>query len=133
MCELRDYTEEEQPSKERRSKQMESAEKHKIVGEYDTILLDIWWGNGTPEMERQMFVLRTKLNLYMPIAKVITWGLRDPVLNPGVMKVANYGYKDGISSNNQLQMLKIICYFIETPNCSRAAVKKNTRFSLNHE
>ncbi len=103
--ELGKYTE-EQPIKERMAKQIEYAEKHKIVGDYDTVLMDIWWGKGNPEARWQMFVLRTKLNLYMPIAKVMTWGLRDPVLNPGVTKVANYemiidSNEDHIISNIQ--------------------------------
>lgn len=86
---LRENTD-EQHLKELIAKQIEYIENHKIVGDYDTILMDIWWGKGNPKAEYQMFVLRTKLNLYMPNAKIMTWGLRNPVLNPGVTKVPNY-------------------------------------------
>lgn len=63
---------------------------HKIVGDYDTVLIDIWWGKGSPEIGREMTILKIKLQAYMPNAKIMIWGICDKDLNPAVTRKTNY-------------------------------------------
>ncbi len=52
---------------------------------YNTVLLDIWWGDGNSQMALEMNILRFKVSAFIPEAKIMIWGLRDPEINPAVI------------------------------------------------
>lgn len=58
--------------------------------DYDTVLLDIWWGDRSSEMGIDMYVLELKVKHLIPNAKVMIWGLRDPKINPAVTILVDY-------------------------------------------
>jgi len=48
---------------------------------YDNVILDIWWGNGTMEMQRSMKSMVSLVSYFIPNATPYVWGLRSK-LNP---------------------------------------------------
>lgn len=53
---------------------------------YDTVVLDIWWGDGSKKIGMEMFMASMKVKDALPDAKVMIWGHRDPEVNPAVVK-----------------------------------------------
>lgn len=57
-----------------------------ITPEYNTIILDIWWGRASAKIYFQMLEAYSAIRAAYSKMEVYIWGLKDPTINPAIAR-----------------------------------------------